>query len=142
MQTVKLQTLDDVRDFVATCFAYDQSDFAKSASCARQSVYLLTRGKTNPRTDTLDGIFSALGVDHEYLPRRHVEPVASSSAQLGPRLRSLLSHLHVSEKAFAERLGIIVPSVRRLEQRPVWSFNTLYSVAHALRIPSVIAVYY
>ena len=100
MTSVMLHTVENVREFVEQqrcAMLLSRPRLAELAICSRQTVYGLEVGRNFPRTDTLDQVLHALGVLYQYLPYHYVEPVASSSSELGERLRSLRRHFGLTQ---------------------------------------------
>ncbi|HLC19390.1 MAG TPA: helix-turn-helix transcriptional regulator [Candidatus Nanoarchaeia archaeon] len=144
MTRLTLHTADDVRAFIENRridYPLSGPQLATRAHCSRQTVYFLERQHSLPRTDTLDALFTALDVSYQYLPSDNVEPIASSSQQLGERLRNLMNYFELSDVIFGWQLGISDAAVRKRERETSWRFESLYCIAMALNVPPISVEY-
>ncbi|MBS3138741.1 helix-turn-helix transcriptional regulator [Candidatus Woesearchaeota archaeon] len=140
MTSVTLHTAEDVREFVEQqrcARLLSRPRLAELAICSRQTIYGLGVGRNYPRTDTLDQVLHALGVSYQYLPYHHVEPVATSSSELGERLRSLRHHFGLTQDDLGQQLGVSHVAVLKHESLKAWTFGTLYNIASTLGLKSL-----
>src|SRR3989344_2060738 len=119
MTEIAIYTPDDAREFLTARFdlmkkrdsSLTQQEFAERAGTHESNISYIRSGRSLPLTDTLDGIFRAMGVTHEYLPieawARSKEKYhhARASAELGLHLRKLIDECQVTPRELSDRMG-------------------------------------
>lgn len=137
--TVQPRTPNALCRFIANrrrALRLSQPQLAALAGCDQSLVYRIEDRQVDPKTDTLDRLLAALGVEHLYLPCRDVGGAASFDT-LGAHMKRLRGYFGLSQRELAGYWGKKQSAVRTLEEVGAVRLSTLYGAAERLRFPAV-----